>query len=481
MVASGNDEMRRRAVENGILPTVRIAGEDVRWSLAERMAHHKVPGVSLAVIEGGEIVWAKGYGSCGRDNYAPVDADTVFMGASTSKPVTAFLVMQMVERGLLDLDVEINTYLRRWQLPQNEFNRDHPVTLRNMLSHRAGLTVNGWPVAPRGRPLPTVFDLLEGTRPAVDDPGPNEFAMPPVRVNQTPNNARRYSGGGFLLAQMAIEDATGRAFDALTDEMIFQPLGMTRTTFQSNPLPERFTRNIAFGHDGNGDPVPGGWMVSAEMGAGGIFTTAPDYARFHIGFRAAFRGQRGAILRQDLAQQMATRQGSSDFGLGWRVLGNGASLRINHGGSNGGYQSETNSYLESGKGGMVFTNAVPGIILYFEIHNAIADVYDWPGFMAAPKRVVPVPADQLHRFEGEYRIVSGIELPLMKIWSENGVLKNEIPGLRVGVRTMFMDDAGRMFNQSGPYETSIVYGPDGRASELITYEGAEEILRAVRL
>jgi hypothetical protein len=156
-------------------------------------------------------------------------------------------------------------------------------------------------------------------------------------------------------------------------------------------------------------------------------------------------------------------------------------LRINHGGSNGGYQSETNSYLESGKGGMVFTNAVPGIILYFEIHNAIADVYDWPGFMAAPKRVVPVPADQLHRFEGEYRIVSGIELPLMKIWSENGVLKNEIPGLRVGVRTMFMDDTGRLFNQSGPYETAIVYGPDGRASELITYEGAEEILRAVRL
>ncbi len=69
MVASGNDEARRRAVENGILPTVRIAGEDVHWSLAERMAHYKVPGVSIAVIEGGEIAWAKGYGSCGRDNY----------------------------------------------------------------------------------------------------------------------------------------------------------------------------------------------------------------------------------------------------------------------------------------------------------------------------------------------------------------------------------------------------------------------------
>ncbi len=263
---------------------------------------------------------------------------------------------------------------------------------------------------------------------------------------------------------MATEDMTGRTFDALAEEMIFQPLGMTRTTFQSNPLPERLTRNIAFGHDGNGDPVPGGWMVSPEMGAGGIFTTAPDYARFHIGFGRRSWAGRGAILRQDLAQQMATRQGNSDFGLGWRVLGKGTSLRINHGGSNGGYQSETNSYLESGKGGMVFTNAVPGIILYFEILNGIADVYGWPEFMSAPKRVAPVPADQLRRFEGEYRIVSGIELPLMKIWSEDGILKSEIPGLRAGVRTMFMDDKGRMFNQSGPYETALIYGADGHAS-----------------
>ncbi|MEI9994323.1 MAG: serine hydrolase domain-containing protein [Rhizomicrobium sp.] len=470
----------KTAVERNILPIVRIAGRDERWTLAERMAHYGVPGVGIAVLRGGVLDWAAGYGVREKGGAAPVDADTIFMGASTSKPVTAFLIAQLVERGVLDLDTDINRYLKRWQLPQNEFTRAAPVTLRNMLNHTAGLTVNGWPVAPRGRPLPTVFDLLEGTRPPVADPGPNEFVLPPVRVNKPPNGARRYSGGGFLLAQMAAEDMTGKGFDVLAEEMIFEPLGMTRTTYQSNPLAACFTGNIASGHGPDGAPLPGGWHVSPEMGAGGLFTTPADYARFHIGFREAWLGRRGALLRRDLAQAMATRHGDGEFGLGWRALGDGPTLHVNHGGSNGGYQSETNSYLESGDGAMVFTNAVAGIFLFVEVQNGVAGVYDWPDFLVPPKRVVPIPADRLRLYEGEYRITSGIELPLMKIWSEDGQLKSEIPGLRVGVRTLHMDDTGRFFNQSGPYETAVIYGPDGRAQELIAYEGTSEILRAVR-
>jgi|KBSMisStandDraft_5_1062788.scaffolds.fasta_scaffold100545_2 CubicO group peptidase (beta-lactamase class C family) len=475
-----DSDARIKSVENGILPIMRIAGRDERWPLVERMAHYDVPGVSIAVMQDGAIAWARGYGLREKGKPERVDEETVFMGASTSKPVTGFLVMQMVERGVVALDVDINRYLKRWQLPQNEFTRDAQVTLRNILNHTAGLTVNGWPVAPRGRPLPTVFDLLEGRRPEVSDPGPNEFVMPPVRVNKAPNGTRRYSGGGFLLAQMALEDMTGRSFDALADELVFRPLGMTRTTFQSNPLSDRFALNIASGHGPTSMPLPGGWHVSAEMGAGGIFTTAADYARFHIGFRNAWLGRPNAILAKELAREMAVRRADGEFGIGWRALGVGATLRVNHGGSNGGYQSETNSYLESGDGGMVFTNAVPGLFLFCEVLNTIADVYDWPDFMPPPKVVVPIPAEELYKYEGEYKIVSGIELPLMKIWSENGVLKSEIPGLRVGVRTMFMDDTGRFFNQSGPYETTIHYGPDGRAAELVAYEGSEEILRAVR-
>jgi CubicO group peptidase (beta-lactamase class C family) len=473
--------MTRAQVEKSILPIMRVAHKDERWTLAERMAHYGVPAVGIAVLRGGEIDWAEGYGTLEAGGTTRANADTIFMGASSSKPVTGVLIMQLVERGILDLDTPINTYLKRWQLPENEFTARAPVTLRNCLNHTAGLSVNGWPVTPPGRPPPTVFDLLEGTRPFVPDPGPNEFTMPPVRVNKPVNGYRRYSGGGFLLAQMAAEDQVGKGFDILADEMIFGPLGMTRTTFQSNPLAERFRHNIASGHGPDGKPLPGGWHVSAEMGAGGLFTTAPDHARFHSGFRKAFLGKPGAILRQDLAQEMISRRGDGEFGVGWRIMGAGTSLRVNHGGSNGGYQSENNSFLESGDGGMVFTNAVAGIFLYVEILNGIADVYDWPGYLPPPKVVRAIPAEELGKYTGDYRITSGVELPLLKIWAENGELKSEIPGMRTGIRTLQMDQDGRFFSQSGPFETSVIYGSDGRAREMITYEGTEEILRAERI
>jgi CubicO group peptidase (beta-lactamase class C family) len=462
---------RARIVSEGLLPIIRVAGKDTRYTLAERQAHYRVPGVGVAIIERGELAWAGGFGRRERDRPAPVDADTVFMGASISKPVTAMLVLQHVQRRVLDLDVDVNRYLKRWQLPENEFTRRYRVTLRACLSHTAGLTVNGWGVRPQGQPVADLIDVLEGR---------SVSGMPPVVVDKTPGGGERYSGGGYALAQMALEDQTGRSFDSLAQELIFGPLGMTRSSFE-HPLATRLRDNVAGGHTAAGEPIPGGWMVSADGGAGGLVTTAPDYARFMIGCRNAFLGRPGAILERGLAQQMMTRQGASTFGLGWRVLGDGATRRFNHGGSNDGYQCETNCYLESGDGGVVMTNAVGGIFLFAEVHNALADAYAWPGFMPAPKRIVPLSEADQQRLVGDYRITSGIELPLLRIFVENGELKSEIPGLRAGVQTTYMDENGVMFSYSGPYETRICYGRDGRAQEITAYEGgATPVIRAVR-
>ena len=90
--------------------------------------------------EGG-IDWVDGFGVRELGRPEPCGPDTVFMVASCSKPVTAMLVLQQVERGVLDLDTPINRFLRRWQLPDNELTAAHPVTLRTALSHTAGLTV----------------------------------------------------------------------------------------------------------------------------------------------------------------------------------------------------------------------------------------------------------------------------------------------------------------------------------------------------
>lgn len=461
----------RAAVTKNLLPLMRLQGEDERWTIEQRLAHYGVPGVSVAVIEGGEIAWSDGFGARQHGLDTPVDADTVFMGASNSKPITALLILQHVERGILDLDVNVNHYLKRWQVPENEFTRRFPVTLRACLSHKAGLTVNGWGAARRGQPVANLLDLLEGTALS---------GQRAVRVDKTPGGGERYSGGGFVIAEMLLEDVTGQAFDELADEWVLGPLGMRHTTFV-NPLPEQFQQNVASGHDEMGNAPPGGWLVSPDMGAGGIFTTAADYARFMIATRNAFLGSKDALLRQDLAQQMLTRQGSGQFGLGWRSVGDGDTRRMNHGGSNDGYQSETTLYLDSGDGVAVFTNAVAGVLLHGEIHNAVADLQAWKDFLPAPRRAQLVPASEHWRYSGQYRIVRGVEMPTLRVYAEDGVLKSAIDGMRVTGTPIYIDEQGVLFSRMNRLETRVCYGLDGRARQLGVFEATDsEMLRAVR-
>ena len=107
-------------------------------------------------------------------------------------------------------------------------------------------------------------------------------------------------------------------------------------------------------------------------------------------------------------------------------------------------------------------------------------MYEWPNFGPAPKRVVTLSEADLQRYVGSYRIVAGIELPLLRVWSEGGRLWNEVPGLRFGVQEAFVDDQGVIFNQSGPFESRTVLGPDGRVAELQVFEGTTPVLSAVR-
>ncbi|MFN6120850.1 MAG: serine hydrolase domain-containing protein [Actinomycetes bacterium] len=469
---SADVDARRSAVLHGLLPIMRIADRPLRSTLTERMHHHACPGVGIAVMHDGRIDWADGFGRRHADRPDPVGPETVFMAASCSKPVTAMLVLQQVDRGVLDLDTDVNTYLRRWHVPPNEFTVEQPVTLRHLLSHTAGVTVNGFGATVNdGRPVADVFDLLAGRPPARNAP---------ILVDKPYDGTDRYSGGGYVIAQLVLEDVLDATFDRIADEHLLTPLGMTRSSFV-HPLTPRLRDDVAAGHGDDGRPHPGDWMISSEMAAGGLFSTARDYATFLLACRDAWLGVPGAVLGRSLAQEMTTRHGHGVFGLGVKVMGDGSTARINHGGSNDGYQSETNLYLESGDGAVVLTHAVSGIYLFREILNGIADVYDWPAYMPAPKRLHTFTEADLQRYVGEYRIELGIELPLLRVWAEDGRLFNEIPGLRFGVQEVFCDTDGVLFNQTGPFETRTVDGPDGRVAALHVYEGDVEIIRATRV
>ncbi len=172
--------------------------------------------------------WVKSYGLADTTTHRPVNNGTLFSAGSISKLVTAIVALKLVEQGLMNLDTPINQYLKSWQLEENDFTRKTPVTLRMLLSHRGGTSQSAYfGFTPDKKPLPTIVDILSG------QPGTDSRA---VVVNSEPNKAFRYSGGGFLVAQLAMMDMTGKDFAMLTNEMIFKPLGLHRTTFEQ-PLP----------------------------------------------------------------------------------------------------------------------------------------------------------------------------------------------------------------------------------------------------
>jgi len=465
-----NLEKLQRALREALLPIVRIAGEDTRLPMAERLAHYRCPAVGAAVMEDGALGWAGGYGLTEAGG-APVDARTVFAGASISKPLTAVLVMQQVERGRLALDEDVNRYLGAWKVPDNEHTRQRPVTLRHLMSHRAGTTVHGFGGVPPGAPTASVLDTLLGRAPAQNGP---------VVVDKTPGGSIRYSGGGYTVLQLVLEELCAKPFADIVREMIFEPLGMSASSFEA-PLPPHVLARTASGHDAAGTRIPGGYSVCAQAAAGGVYLTPSDFARFMGAFRDAWVGRASPLLAPGTAREMVESRGDGDFGLGWRVLGEGPSLRISHGGSNEGYQCETTCFLESGQGAVVMTNAVSGSMLYWEVLNTIALEAGWPaGFLREPRMLAPLDDEERRRLAGRYTIVSGVDAPYIEVADRDGLLWSHIEGHRAPPVPVLMDQAGRLFNRYSPFESAVIRSPEGMAQELVVYDGTVEIIRARR-
>src|SRR5262249_20669723 len=142
-------------------------------TLKERMAYYHTPGVSLAVINNSRIEWARGFGLREWGKSDPVTETTLFQAGSVSKPGVALAVLRLVEEGKLDLDEDVNRYLTSWKVPANG-TWPPRLTLRQLLSHTAGLTVSGFPGYQVTEPIPPVTEVLRGAPPA---------NTPPVVVN----------------------------------------------------------------------------------------------------------------------------------------------------------------------------------------------------------------------------------------------------------------------------------------------------------
>jgi CubicO group peptidase (beta-lactamase class C family) len=373
-------------------PGVQVTGRDYPpQSLAELMQQRGIPGASVAVFHDGRIVFARGFGVAEAGGARPVTPETLFQAASISKPVTATAALALVEQGRLDLDESVNGRLRSWRIPESSAAEGAPVTLRQLLTHTAGLTVHGFPGYPVGALLPAVPQVLDGSPPA---------NSPAVRIDQKPGSAWRYSGGGFTVAQLLMTDVTGEPFADLVRRLVLAPAGMARSTF-AQPLPGELRETAAMGHRGNGVPIEGGYHIYPELAAAGLWTTPPDLARWALALSADFNHGNGGLLHPDTAIAMLT-PGLGNYGLGVEVAGEGDWLRFSHGGANEGYRAFLVAYPRKGDGIVIMTNSESGDALVPPVLIAVGHALGWPGL--EPRMIVPVavPAQALADAAGRY-------------------------------------------------------------------------------
>ncbi len=372
---------RIQRVENGLPPISLGRNKSVlQLTLRRLMELYRVPGLSIAVIDNFEIVWAKGYGVTEAGTSNPVTPQTMFQAGSVSKPVAATGALSLVEQGKLLLDEDVNQELRTWKVPENDFTMEQKVTLRRILSHTAGFTVHFFPGYTVDTQVPTLVQVLNGEMPANTDP---------VRVDFVPGTRWRYSGGGLLVAQQLMLDVTGNPFPVLMRENVFDKIGMHNSSFEQ-PLSSEHVELAASGTYWNGNAVPGKWHIYPEMAAGGLWTTPTDLAKLAIEISLSQQGKSNRILSRAMAREMLTPQSKNvtEFALGNENypdrLGLGFFLGdetrpdlFGHIGDDEGFQAMLVMYADSGRGAAIMTNSQIGILLGDYLLENIAKEYEW--------------------------------------------------------------------------------------------------------
>ncbi|SDC08800.1 Beta-lactamase [Pelagirhabdus alkalitolerans] len=175
---------------------------DVEAKTETLLSKYKIPGAAISMIEDGQVTWMGTFGYADLDVNRKVDQNTVFQVASISKSVTALGVMKLVEDGLINLDDPIENYITRWQLPESEYDQK-AITVRGLLSHTSGLSVGGgYPGYASNTQLPTLEQSLSGIG----------GGSKPVELEHEPGLRYSYSGGGYNLLQLMIEEVTGEDF-----------------------------------------------------------------------------------------------------------------------------------------------------------------------------------------------------------------------------------------------------------------------------
>ncbi|MEM1217843.1 MAG: serine hydrolase domain-containing protein [Bacteroidota bacterium] len=377
--------------EKILLPTIQDERSPVTFNLADRMAHYHVPGASIAIVEKGEITFLQGYGIARSDTRTPVDTNTRFQAGSITKTMVAMGCFRMVEADSLDLDLDIRSYLKSWQLPDDPMVKGRAVTIRQLLSHTAGLKNINYKGVPQNQEPGNLQQQLRG-----------ELRKPAIRFDTFPGTRFAYANTGYLMLQQVLEDHTGQSLTDWLADWVLEPLEMQDSEL-TNAFWDAQDRRYSYAYNSDGAVVDGYWYNDASLCAGGLWTTPKDLAKVIKEWALIWKGESDFLSAESL-RAMIQGPVPGPAGTGVYVKGNLDSLVLSHSGKEVGFTNYMMAHAPQGDGVIVLTNGDQGGYLFSEMIRGVSAHYGWS--LTSPRTIQSqvVDQDSLKAYIGTYRL-----------------------------------------------------------------------------
>ena len=386
-------EKRIKQVENSLMTWVQTP-DTLKWTLKQRMALYNIPGLSIAVVNNYKVEWAKGYGWADKSDQRSVTNQTLFQAASISKSLNGVGVLKLVQDKKLDQNTDINQYLKSWKFPYDSTAKNRKITIAELLSHTAGLTVHGFPGYSKGDSLPSITDILDGKKPA------NTAA---VRSQFAPGLKFQYSGGGITILQLIVMNITNQPYDVYMWKNVLQPMGMIHS-FYKQPPPADQKPLLASGYRPDGKKIKGDYHIYPEEAAAGLWTNPTDLCNYIIETQLSYHGKSKKVLSPEMTKLRLTPYFNNSSALGVFIENREGAKYFDHAGANEGFRCVYYGSLDEGRGVAVMINSDNGTILD-EVVNSVASVYNWKNFYnPVIKKVVPIPDTVLSSYVGKYEL-----------------------------------------------------------------------------
>ena len=229
-----------------------------------------IVGMDVAVIVKGEVEWKHHFGVANNVTKDKVDSNSIFQCASISKAMTAIGVLKLVEEGKIDLDENVNEYLKSWKIKESKLTEDSVVSVRKLLNHSAGFRTKGTWGYKQNDSLPSLLDIMNG-----------KGKIGKVKLRNIPGTVWNYSNEGYMVLQKVIEDVSNETFENYMQRVLFQPLGMNHSTFKKYRVRDSIPYLVS-GHKKNSKLIKGNWPLVPESSVGGLWSTTSDISIYII-------------------------------------------------------------------------------------------------------------------------------------------------------------------------------------------------------